>query len=553
MLSLKPAHLARYASVAKLLFKYGRSDIAQQIGLEIPTVEPSMIRDPGAGPEALAHDLEQLGPTFIKLGQLLSTRPDFLPPDYLDALARLQDDVEPIPYYEIARIVERELGARISKAFQEFETTAYACASIGQVHRATLRDGRRVAVKIQRPDIAPQIAQDLDALQELATTLDAHTQLGRRVRFEQIIESLREVMLMELDYCQEAENCRSLHRNLKNYETIVVPQVVDGYTTEKVLTTEYIEGAKITDLSQVVLLELDRKKTADDLFRVYLQQVLVDGLFHADPHPGNLLLLPDGRIALIDFGMVARVTPDVQRQLVKLLMAIADGRSDEAAEAGLAIGRPFERGHFREAEYRERLAKIVAANRGRPLERMRTGRVIMELNAVAGETGLKLPSALLMLGKTLMNLEKVVMVLDPSFDPNHAVQQHAGEIFREHGRTHMSWSRMYQTLLESAEFAERLPERLNKIADLITQNKLRVNVDALDELRLIAGMQKIANRITAGLILASMIIGASLMMHLNVQPTLFGYPLIAMLFFLGAAAASAVLLWRMAAGDETPE
>lgn len=549
MISIKPAHLSRYVSVAKLLLKYGRSDVVRSTGLE--EVTGSDVRnDHVANPEELVRDLERLGPTFIKLGQMLSTRPDFLPPEYLEALEKLQDDVDPLPFETIRGIVESELGATIDRAFRDFETEAYAGASIGQVHRAVLRDGRRVVVKVQRPNLQRQSIEDLQALDELAGLLDKHTDLGRRARFVQIIEALREVMVRELDYRQEAENNRNLRANLRDFPMFVLPAVIDDFTTERVITLEYVEGAKITDVSPVVLVELDRRRWADDLFRIYLHQLLVDGLFHADPHPGNLLLTQDRRIALLDFGMVARVTPEMQRHLVKLILAIADGRAEDAADEALYLGRPFEKAEFAEAEFRERIAKLVAANQGKPMQQMQTGRVLMEINAVAGETGWKLPTVVLLLGKTLLNLDKVVALLDPSFDPNESIQRHTGEILQRHSQAQWSLGRVYQTLMESAEFVERLPERLNRFADLVSHNRLKLTVDAIDERRLIAGLQKIANRITTGLILAAMIIGASLMMRLQVRPMLFGYPAIALAFFLFAAITSLILLWRIAYGDE---
>lgn len=549
MISLKPSHLSRYASVVKLLIKYGRSDLVRQAGLD-DVAGDDKSNDSYAGPEQLAQDLERLGPTFIKLGQLLSTRPDFLPPDYLAALEKLQDDVDPLPYETMRETVESELGVPISRAFREFDTEAFAGASIGQVHRAVLRDGRRVVVKVQRPNLRQQSVEDLQALEELARVLDEHTELGRRARFSQIIDALREVMMRELDYRQEAENNRNLRANLHEFPMFVLPAVIDDFTTERVITLEYVEGAKITKVSPVVLVELDRCQMADDLFRFYLHQLLVDGLFHADPHPGNLLLTQDRRLALIDFGMVARVTPEAQRHLVKMVLAIADGRAEEAADAAMYLGRPFDKTEFREAKFRERIAQLVAANQGKPMEQMNTGRVILEINAIAGETGWKLPTLMLLLGKTLLNLDKVVALLDPSFDPNASVQRHTGEILQRHSRAQWSWGRAYQSLLESAEFVEKLPERMNKFADLISHNRLKVTVDAIDEHRLISGLQKIANRITTGLILAAMIVGASLMMTLRVPPLVFGYPLIAIVFFSFAAIASMILLWRITYGDE---
>ncbi|HEX3656588.1 MAG TPA: AarF/UbiB family protein [Pirellulales bacterium] len=555
MISLKPAYVSRYGSIAKLLLKYGQGDLVRQIGLGSAVTddaaEPSTNGKPG--PESLAEDLEHLGPTFIKLGQLLSTRPDFLPPKYLEALARLQDDVEPMPPGSVETTIEQELGVRISKAFAEFETEPLAAASVGQVHRARLRDGRRVVVKVQRPDLRDRVRDDLAAMQELGAVLDEHTQFGRRIRFVQIVESLQEVMTSELDYRQEAENSRTLKANLAEFEQFVIPAVIEGYTSPKVITLEYIEGAKITDVSPVVLLELDRRSLADQLFQIYLHQVLIDGVFHADPHPGNLILTTDRRIALMDFGMVARVTPELQRRLLKLLMALSDGRAEETARQAIAVGRPYRNGVFHEMEFREQVGRLVTANLGKPVAQLQAGRVVMELNAAAGETGLKLPNCVIMLGKTLMNLDKVVSALDPEFDPNAALKRHTAELFARQSGGQLSLNRVYETLLESAEFVERLPERLNKVSELVANNKLRVAVDAFNERKLMAGLQKIANRITTGLILAAMIIGASLMMRLNLRPMLFGYPLIALLFFLVAALTSCVLLWRIAFQDESPD
>src|ERR1700730_11094452 len=330
-LSLRPQHLKRYKDVALLLIKYGRRDLVKVVGLD-PALDderaPVATADPAAA--ELADDLERMGPTFIKLGQLLSTRPDILPPPYLHALARLQDRVEPFSFAEVERIVAAELGVRLSKAFSEFEATPVAAASLGQVHRAAMRDGRRVAVKVQRPDIRERVAEDLEALEDIAEFLDDHTDVGRRSEFRQILDEFRRSLLRELDYRQEAQNLTLLRRNLSDFDRIVVPAAIDDYTTSRVLTMEYISGTKITSLSQVARLELDGEGLAEQLFRAYLKQVLVDGVFHADPHPGNVFVTEAGHIALIDLGMVARIAPRAQEHILQLLLAISEGQSDDA-------------------------------------------------------------------------------------------------------------------------------------------------------------------------------------------------------------------------------
>jgi predicted unusual protein kinase regulating ubiquinone biosynthesis (AarF/ABC1/UbiB family) len=306
----KTRHLPRYKDIARLFWRYGRSDLFRQFAevTELRSEAREESKDE-PNPEALARDLEKMGPTFIKLGQLLSTRADLLPPPYLQALTRLQDSIEPFSFAQVEAIVQAELGARLSKAFSEFESEPVAAASLGQVHRARLRDGREVAVKIQRPDIRKSIAEDLEVLEEIATFLDEHTDLGRRHRFVQILEQFRRTLVHELDYQREASNLTLVGENLREFKHLRVSKPVADYTTRSVLTMEYVHGQKITELSPMARLDLEGGMLADELFKAYLKQVLVDGLFHADPHPGNMCLTEDRRIALLDLGMVGRVSP----------------------------------------------------------------------------------------------------------------------------------------------------------------------------------------------------------------------------------------------------
>jgi predicted unusual protein kinase regulating ubiquinone biosynthesis (AarF/ABC1/UbiB family) len=245
VLSLKPAHLKRYKDIAVLLVKYGRADLAKGIGIDEELARPSAAEAVPPKAEELARDLEKLGPTFIKLGQLLSTRADLLPVAYIDALARLQDDVEPFSFAEVERIVTEELGARISKAFAEFDAAPLAAASLGQVHRAVLRDGRVVAVKVQRPGVREQIIDDLDAFTEIAQLLDRHLEAGHLYQFEKVVEEFRKSILRELDYRREAQNLVTLSENLAEFDRIVVPSPILDFTTGRILTMDFVFGQKI--------------------------------------------------------------------------------------------------------------------------------------------------------------------------------------------------------------------------------------------------------------------------------------------------------------------
>ena len=353
-------------------------------------MKPSSRRVPKA--EELATDLEKLGPTFIKLGQLLSTRADLLPAPYLEALTRLQDHIEPFPYEEVDRIVSGELGVRISKAFAEFDPQPLAAASLGQVHRAYMRDGRAVVVKVQRPKIREQIVEDLEALEEVAQFMDAHTELGKRYEFGNMLSGLRKSLLQELDFKTEGNNLVMFAENLREFERIIIPEPVLDYTTSRVLTMEYIPGRKITDVSPLRLMEIDGPGLADELFRAYLKQILVDGVFHADPHPGNVFLTDDERIALLDLGMVARLMTSFHDNLLRLLLSISEGRGEDAAETAIKMGEP--KPGFNRAEFVRRVADLVAENADANLSRINAGQVTLEITKISADCWFRLPSGI---------------------------------------------------------------------------------------------------------------------------------------------------------------
>jgi ubiquinone biosynthesis protein len=551
-ISLRPEHLQRYKDVARLLMKYGRSDLVTQAGLEDvfhededngrPTGEET--RQKGV---ELAEDLERMGPTFIKLGQLLSTRADLIPPPYLESLARLQDSVEPFPFAEVERIVAEELGVRLSKAFADFEATPIAAASLGQVHRAALRDGRQVAVKVQRPGIRERIREDLEALEEMAEFLDRHTAAGRSYHFGDMLEEFRLALARELDYRREARNLERIRRNLAEFRLIVVPAAVEDYTTSRVLTMEYLTGTKITSLSPLARMELDGQALAEEMFRAYLKQILVDGFFHADPHPGNVFVTRDRRIALLDLGMVAEITPQMQEHLLKLVLDIAEMRADEAAQIALSISELSEEHDGR--AFTSELAQLIARHGDVRAEEVEVGRVVMEMTRIGGENGVRLPPELTLLGKALLNLDHVGRTLDPDFQPNAAIRRNAGEVMRQRMLKSLSPTSMLSTALEMNELVQQLPARLNRLLDSFARNEFSLRVDAFNERHMVEGLQKIANRITLGVIIAALIVGAALLMRVETDFRILGYPGLAIVLFLAAAAAGVILGWNIIQHD----
>ena len=537
--SLKPRHLKRYKDIAVLLARYGRSDLVSQVGLDDVDTEPVPADAPGK-PERLAADLERLGPTFVKLGQLMSTRADLLPPAYVAALARLQDDVAPFGFADVERIVETELGVRMSRAFLTFDDVPLASASLGQVHRATLRDGRPVAVKVQRPGIREQVLDDLDALREIAELADAHTAVGRRYGFAAMLEEFRKAMLRELDYQQEARNLTTLRENLAAFPRLHVPAPIPDYTTSRVLTMDFVGGRKLTSLGPLAQLEVDGQALAEQLVAAYLQQILVDGFFHADPHPGNVFLTDAGDIALIDLGMVGRVPPELQEQLLKLLLAVGEGNGADVARSLRALATRTA-DEVDEDAFRRAVCDIVADHQGVALGDVQAGAIVLTLSRVCADNGLRTPPELTMLGRALLALDEVTRTLDPRFDPDDAIRRHAADLLRRRVAG-TSQGSVFATVLEAKEFVERLPGRVNKVMDALAEGELTLNVKGIDEREIVRGIAKVANRVTTGLVIAALIVGAAMLLRVPPRTTLFGYPALAIVCFGVAATFGVVLL-----------
>jgi ubiquinone biosynthesis protein len=552
-MKLKRKYLQRYREIARLLWKYGRSDLVVQLGMDdaVAAEQQAAVNDrvDNATAEALANDLEAMGPTYVKLGQVLSGRPDLVPQTYIDALTRLQDKVKPFPFEEVKQIVEADLGVRLSKGFSYFDTEPIAAASLGQVHRAALRDGREVVVKVQRPNIAVQIAEDFEVLAQIAAFLERHNDWSRRQRLNEIVEQLRVSIQHELDYEREAQNLMAMGRNMEGFtESLYVPQPINDYCTRRVLTMEYVPGVKITSLSPLARMEMDGEALAEDLFRGYLKQVLIDGLFHADPHPGNIFITQDGHLALLDLGMVGRTTPGMQEQLLKLLIAVSEGKGEQATDVIVEISSTEE--DFDVASFRRLVSQLVAEQHGQSIQQINVGRTLLTVVALAAEHGIFVPTELTLLAKTLLQLDEVGKILDPEFDPNAAIRRNAPQLMQEKMRKQATQGSLFSSVLELKDFAAGLPARLNRIMDSMTNREFEIKVRTMDVDVVMEGLQKVANRIASGLILAALIIGAALLMRVETSFVVFGYPGLAILFFLFAACGGIWLLLNIFLQDQ---
>ena len=524
--------LNRYSSIAGLLVKYRNAGVLQGVALDEDSLAKASepVDTDAASPEQFVADLEALGPTFIKVGQMLSTRPDLVPDPYREALTRMQDDVEPFAFEQVHRIIEQDLDVRLSKLFSGFDEEPLAAASLGQVHRARLRDGTEVVVKVQRPDIEEVIQNDLAAFKRLAGAVDHFTRVGRQYRFSDWVRELGDTLLSELDYRLEARNLLMVGEAIEDFEEITVPEPVMDLCGERVLTMTYLPGRKVTEIPGPTRTETDFDGLADALIRAYLDQVFVHGVIHSDPHPGNVLLLDDGRLGLIDFGMVAHLNPGSQNDLLKLLFAAVDGRGRDAANLSMELGSPLP--EFDRDGYFNAMDKLVARYSAYESEDyLSEGRLVLEMTRIAASHGLNPPSELSLLGKTLLNLDAVTQALSPGFNTQDTVESHLQRVLRHRLFDSVKPSSIASEILEMKEFTRQLPNRLSQILGNLANNRFRLRVEGLDDPLLMKNLQKIANRISSGMVVAALIIGAAMLMSIETRFTLFGYPGLAIIMF----------------------
>ena len=549
------ASLSRYAQIGAFLLRYRKAGLFDELDLDVQeaTLAEQAGLVPEGQPEQFVDDLEALGPTFIKIGQALSTRPDMVPPAYMSALERMQDDVAPVPVEAVRAVIESELGARIATLFGSFDDKPLAAGSVAQVHAATLRDGRPVVVKVQRPHIAETLREDLRILERLAGAADRMTEMGRRYGFVDLVGELRHSLAKEIDFELEADNLRRFAINLKPYSRLYVPQPLEDFTTCRVLTMDRVRGIKVTHVPPLRRIEHPMSTEASELMRAYLDQVFVHGLVHADPHPGNVLLMDDQRLALFDLGMVARLSPHTRRHLLKLLLGAIGGNADQVGEISEAISTPLE--DFQHGAYRRQIDQLVSgyvgmqdAKRG-----FSEGRLVLELARTGAICGLRPPPEMGILGKTLLNLEAVTGALDPDLDVRALVQDHLQRVMRQQALNSMSPANLASQWLDMQELARHTPEHMAAILRTLAENRLRVRIDGLEESRMMESMQKIANRVATGVIIAALVVGAALTARIETGSRLLGLPYLSVIFLAVAALLGASLLFSALRRDRAVE
>lgn len=544
--------LNNYAKFFSFILKYYNSDVVKSTANSVLNeIEKTEISEDeyNQKPEELVEDLKKMGPTYVKLGQLLSTRPDLLPENYLQALANLQDDVETVPYEEVQKIFEEEIGVKINKAFELFDPKPLASASIGQVHLALLPSGRKVVVKIQRPGVRKNFIEELETLKNMADLAVTHSKVAKKYALDDVIEELRFILLNELDYNKEAQNLVILKENLKEFKNLIVPSPVAEYSSSKVLTMDFIDGKKITSLGNLKKIETDFTSVIDDLVEAYMKQIIVDGFVHADPHPGNIHVTADDKVALMDLGMVAKFSPKIQEKIMMLLVGMTKKDGDDITDALLEISE-YDSAKVNLDHFRKNINRLVMDSTSTNAEDMETGRILLQMNRIAADEGIKLAVELNILGKVLLNMDQIVAVLTPKYDLQKAIRRFMEKMVNKKMQQELKPENAYAFLLDNKKLLENLPGRLNKITENLANNQLELKINAIDEDRLTEGFQKVANRITSGLIIAAMIIGAALLMRIPSTYTILGYGVLPFFFFVIAIGLGLFLVYSIMFKDD---
>jgi ubiquinone biosynthesis protein len=452
--------------------------------------------------------LEELGTTYVKLGQLLSSRSDLLPDVYIDELSHLVDEVPPVPYEEIQRVLREDLDPDL---FARFDREPMAAASIAQIHGGQLMNGREVAVKVRRPGIEEQVAKDLDLIRSTARLLDKHSEAAQLLQVQALADELEVHLRAELDFEEEAHNVELIRGFVGPSDTLVVPEVIRPYVTKRVLVLELIEGEKVTAAHG---LPQERAQVlARELFRFYVRQVTAEGIYHADPHRGNVLLTPDHRLALLDFGLVGRLDDDTRRTLSLLLLAVAQNRADDVADLILSLSLTTLDSD--EPSFVHDLRRKLPRYHWRPLKDIRAGEALADLQRVSLTHGIRLPPAFALVGKTLSQADSIARLLDPELDPVALLEQDAVDVTFEEAEKQLEPRRLLAYTLTQLDGLARLPRRVATTVDRLEAGTLKVGVvpTGLEDARHMLG--SVANRIGAAMIIVGLLISSALMARVS--------------------------------------
>lgn len=535
-------NLNRLREITNALIKYGFGYFVKQWGLDkvisrggkILKLKPSGVAQLPL-PVRVRLVLEELGPTFVKLGQILSTRPDLIPPDYMEELQKLQDKVPPFAYDQVNQMIKGELGADIPKIFKSFEQEPFAAASLGQVHQATLGVGnKKVVVKVQRPNIEKVIETDLDILFHLARLTEKHIPASRLYDPVRIVEEFSKAIRLELDYGTEGRNAERFKKNFEDDKTIYTPKIYWEFSSRRILTMELIEGIKVNNLKELDKNGYDCKRIAENGAKAFMKQILIDGFFHADPHPGNMLVMKNGIIGFIDFGMMGRLDEETKEKCIDLLVAILERNPNKIINEMLNLGITSQEKidtRSLKVDIREMLDQYY----NKSLKEIKLGNLISQLVQTSIKYHMKMPAEFALLGKSLITIEGIGLELDPDFNLAEIAKPYVQDLILERKSPQRLIMKLLSDLSELYNLIILIPGQLSKTLKKMEDGVFKLEFQHRGLENLIDALDRSTNRLSYSLILAAIIIGTSLIMQTDKGPHFMGFPVIGVFGFLIAA------------------
>ena len=531
-------HIQRYRQILTVLFKYGFGDVIDtlkieqylEIGLQMVSKKRREKIEKLSRAERIRMALEELGPTFIKMGQILSTRPDLLPVEFIRELGKLQDDVPPFGFDQARQIIEKELGVPIKQVFQEFDETPLASASLGQVHRARFAGGEEIAVKVQRPDIRKNIQVDMEIMLHITSLMERHLEGWNIQRPTQIVEEFARTLEKELDYTIEASHMERFAIQFHNEFTVYVPNIYRKATTTRVLAMEYINGVKASDIMRLQEEGLDRHKIARQGFDLIMKQIFVHGFFHADPHPGNIFILPDNVICYIDFGMMGRIDRHTRENFADLVTNIVRRDEVKTTDSLLRLTISDEEPDLYSLE--RNVAEFIDQHFYRPIKEVKLGKLLHQLMDIVAKHHLRIPPDLFLMIKALSTVEGLGRVLDPDFDATRQATPFVKRVKWEKMHPRRIAGDMIGSGAELVDLIKEIPGEIRKILKQARQGKVKIEFKHKGLEPMLSTFDRVSNRIAFAIVLASLVIGSSLIVLSGLPPKWHEIPIIGLAGFV---------------------
>ncbi len=534
MISRRYRHLQRYRQIIQVFAAHGFGYIIDQLGLSryVPFRERVFRkegrRDRFSRGARLRLALEELGPTFVKLGQVLSTRSDLVPADIVEELEKLQDEVPPFSLEEVRRQIESELGGDLDQIFASFDEKPLAAASLGQVHRASLPDGSQVVVKVQRPGITRQIRTDVEILYLLARLARRHSAWGQMYDFVEMVEEFEVTITDELDYTTEGRNADRFRRNFGDDPDIYIPRVFWDYTTKRVLTMERVHGVKLSFLEEIERRGYNKTLIARRLARAIYEQVLIHGFFHADPHPGNVFVAEGERIVFMDFGMVGRLSPELRDRLIDFVIGVTSRSTELVVEAILKMGIVGEDTDL--ARLKRDVSRLQEKYYEAPLSEVELGVALNELLVLAYKYQIRIPTDFTLLTKAVVTMEGLVQSLDPTLSTVDLAEPVARALVKERFSLQRLRGIIVRRGMDYLSFLAEAPNRINHILSQAQDGRFLVRLEHRGLKEFSYRLSTLINRLAVSIIVASLIIGSALLAQREVTNSL---PLAEIGFLLG--------------------